>query len=80
VLLLVLDAEGQNGIESVDQDLPYTKRLQSSIEELYGSRMVHFIALQKLFSFVSSCGVCTLIRFATSTPNGARFRGCRCVI
>jgi hypothetical protein len=68
VLLLVLDAEGQNGIEGVDQDLPYTKRLQSFIKELYGSGMVHFIALQKLFSFVSSCRVCTLIKFATSTP------------
>jgi hypothetical protein len=80
VLLLVLDAEGQNGIEGVDQDLPCTKRLQSYIEALYECGMVHFIALQKLFSFVSSCRVCTLIRFATSTPNGARFRGCRCAI
>jgi hypothetical protein len=43
VLLPVLDAEGQNGIEGVDQDLPCTKRLQSSIEELYGSGMVHCI-------------------------------------
>jgi hypothetical protein len=80
VLLLVLDAEGQSGIEGVDQDLPYTTRLQSFIDELYGSGIVHCIALQKLFSFFSSCRVCTLVKFATSAPNGARFRGCRCVI